>query len=85
MFPGVHAEPCHLVEDEELLSLCLGVGVCGVRPDQVLVDENPKEPDAADSLHQGPVDGDGGLAFSLLLPVVHHQLLRFADIEMKGC
>ena len=52
-------------------------------PCQVLSDVDPEEPEAADSLHRSPIDGDGGVSLSLLLPVVHNQLLGFADIEMK--
>ena len=42
-----------------------------------------KEPEAADSLHRGPVDGDGDVSVSLSLPVVYNQLLSFADVEME--
>ncbi len=54
-----------------------------VSPSQVLADVNPEEPEAADSLHHSPIDGEGGMFFSLSLPVVHDQLLCFADIEME--
>ncbi len=43
---------------------------------------NPDEPEAADSLHYNPVEGDGDVFFSLLLPVVHNRLLCFTDVEM---
>lgn len=56
-----------------------GVGV--VDPGQVLTDINPEEAEAADFLHCSPINGDGGMSFSLLLPVVHNQLLCFADVE----
>ncbi len=55
----------------------------GVSPGQVLFDMNPEEPEAANSLHHRPIDVKGGISFSLLLPVVHYQLLCFADIEME--
>ena len=42
-----------------------------------------EEPEAADSLHRSPIDGDGGVSLSLLLPVIHNQLLGFADVEME--
>ncbi len=32
-----------------------------VSPGQVLADVNPEEPEAADSLHRSPIDGEGGL------------------------
>ncbi len=35
------------------------------------------------NLHRSPADGEGGLFFSLSLPVVHNQLLCFANIEME--
>ena len=54
-----------------------------VSPGQVITDVDPEEPEAADSLHSSPVDGEGGVFYSLSLPVVHDQLLRFADIEME--
>ncbi len=43
---------------------------------------NPGEPEATDSLHNSPIDEEGGVSFSLSLPVVHSQLLCFADVEM---
>ncbi|CAB1428703.1 unnamed protein product [Pleuronectes platessa] len=52
-------------------------------PGQVISDVDPEELEAADSLHRGPVDGEGGVFHSLSLPVVHDQLLRFADVEME--
>lgn len=61
--------------------LCDGVGV--VSPAQVLADVDPKEREAADSLYCRSVDGDGGVSYSLSLPVVHRRLLRFADVEME--
>ncbi len=48
-----------------------------------LTDVDPKEPEAADSLHRSPIDGEGGVSISLSLPVVHDQLLCFADVEMR--
>ena len=54
-----------------------------VGPGQVITDVDPEEPEAADSLHSSPVAGDGGVFYSLSLPVVHDQLLCFADIEME--
>ena len=35
------------------------------------------------TLHRSPIDGDGGVSLSLLLPVIHNQLLGFADVEME--
>ena len=35
------------------------------------------------TLHSSPVDGEGGVFYSLSLPVVHDRLLRFADVEME--
>ena len=52
-------------------------------PCQVLSDVNPEEPEAADSLHHSPIDGDEGVTLSLLLHVVHNQLFGFADVEME--
>ena len=52
-------------------------------PCQVLSDVDTEEPEAADSLHRSPIDGDGGVSLSLLLPVIHNQLLGFADVEME--
>ncbi len=49
---------------------------------QVLADVNPEDPEAADSLHRSPIDGEGGMS-SLSLPVVHNQLLCFADVGME--
>ena len=54
-----------------------------VGPGQVIIDLNPKEPEAADSLHRSPVDGEGGEFYSLSLPLVHDQLLCFADVEIE--
>lgn len=34
------------------------------------------------SLHR-PIHGDGGMSFSVSLPVVHYQIVCFADIEME--
>ncbi|CAB1457121.1 unnamed protein product [Pleuronectes platessa] len=67
--PGVHVE--------------LPDGVFVMGPGQVISDVDPEELEAADSLHLGPVDGEGGVFFSSSLPVVHDQLLRFADVEME--
>ena len=58
-------------------------GVCVVGPGQVITDVDPEEPEAADSLHRSPVDGEGGVFYSLSLPVVHNQHLPFADVEME--
>ena len=49
-------------------------------PGQVITDVNPEEPEAADSLHRSPVDGEGGVFYTMSLPVVHEQLIRFADV-----
>ena len=54
-----------------------------VSPGQVLGDVDPKELEAADPLYCCPIDGDGGVSYSLLLPVVHNQLLSFAEVEME--
>lgn len=54
-----------------------------VSPGQVPTDVNPEEPEAADSLHHCPIDGDWGVSFSLWLTVVHNQLLCCA--EAVGC
>ena len=35
------------------------------------------------TVHRSPIDGDGGVSLSLLLPVIHNQLLGFADVEME--
>ncbi len=48
-----------------------------VSPGQILTDVNPEKPEAADSLHRNPI------TVSLPLPVVHNQLLCFADVEME--
>ena len=81
-YPGVHVEPPQLAEEKEPLScsLCDGVGV--VSPGQVLADEDPKELEAANPLYRHPVDGDGGVSYSLSLPEVHNHLLGFAEVEM---
>ncbi len=79
-YPGVHVEPPQPVEEEEPLFRCFCHGVGVVRPGQVLADVNPKKPEAAESLHRSPIDGDEHLSFSLSLPVVHNELLCFADI-----
>ena len=50
---------------------------------QVLSDVDTEETEAADSLHRSPIDGDGGVSLSLLLPVIHNQILCFADVEME--
>ena len=63
-----------------LKSCCFGDGVSVMSPCQVLSDVDTEEPEAADSLHRSPIDGDGGVS---LLPVVHNQLLCFADVEME--
>lgn len=34
-------------------------------------------------LHRHPVDGRGGVSSTLLLPVTHHQLRSFADIDLE--
>lgn len=60
--PGVHVEPSQLAEEKEPLC-CDGVNV--LRPGQVLGDVNPKEPEAVDSLHHSPVDGDGCVLHSV--------------------
>jgi len=52
-------------------------------PCQVVSDVDTEEPEAADSLHSSPIDGDGGVSLSLLLPVIHDQLLGFADVEIE--
>lgn len=52
-------------------------------PGEVLADVDPEEPEAADSLYLSLIDGNGGVSFSLSLPVVHNQLHCFADIEME--
>ena len=59
-------------------------GVCVAGPGQVPTDVNPEEPEEADSLHRSPANGEGGVFYSLSLPVVRDQLLRFADVEMDG-
>ena len=50
-------------------------------PCQVLRDVDTEEPEAADSLHRSPMDGNGGVSLSLLLPVIHNQLLGVADVS----
>lgn len=35
------------------------------------------------TLQCSPIDGDGGMSFSLSLPIVDNQLLCSADIEME--
>ena len=70
-------------EEEEPLFGRLPDGVCGVGPGQVIADVDPEEPEAAQTLHSSPVDGEGGVFYSLSLPVVHDWLLRFADVEME--
>ena len=57
--PGIHVEPLQPAEEEEPLSGHLPDGVCVVSPGQVIADVNPEEPEAADSLHRSPVDGEG--------------------------
>ncbi len=54
-----------------------------VSPFQVITDVEPEEPEAADSLHSSPFDGDAGVFCSLSLSVLHNMLLCFADIEME--
>ena len=44
---------------------------------------NTEELEAADPLYCCPVDGDGGVSYSLSLPVVHNQLLGFAEVLME--
>ncbi len=56
--------------------------VCVLSPGQDLADVNLEEHEAAKSLHRSPIDEEGGVSFSLSLPVVHNQLLCFADVEM---
>jgi len=76
-------EPPQPAEEEEPLWSCFGDGVSVMSPCQVLSDVDTEEPEAADSLHRSPIDGDGGVSLSLLLPVIHNQLLGFADVEME--
>ncbi len=83
-YPGVHAEPPQPAEEEELLSSCLCDDVCVVSPGLFLTDVDPAEPEATDFLHYHPIDGDRGVFFFLSLPVVHNQLLCFADVEMEA-
>ncbi len=65
-------------QKDEPLSSCLCDDVWVVSSVQVLIDVNPEEPEAVfDSS-----DGKGGVSFPLSLPVVHNQLLCFADLEM---
>ena len=66
-------------------SCCLAVddGVGGVSTGQILTDVTPEDPEAADSLYCSPIDGDGGVPFSLSLPVVHNQLLSITDDDME--
>ncbi len=52
-------------------------------PGQVLTDVDPEEPEPVDSLHRSPIDEEGGVSFSLPLPVIHDHLLCFADVEME--
>ncbi|KAI3362878.1 hypothetical protein L3Q82_001913 [Scortum barcoo] len=52
-------------------------------PGEVLADVNPEEPEAVDSLHRSPVDGEGGVFLSLPPPEVHDQLLSFAYVELE--
>ncbi|CAB1438860.1 unnamed protein product [Pleuronectes platessa] len=81
----------HQPDSRRQNSLCLVQGGaaahCSVCPvmftGQVITDVDPEETEAADSLHRSPVDGEGGMFYSLSLPVVHDQLLCFADIEME--
>ena len=37
--------------------------------------------EAVHPLHQGPVDNEGGLVPSMLLPKIHYQLLSLADVQ----
>ena len=81
--PGIHVEPPQPAEEEEPLPGRLPDGVCVVGPGQVVPDVDPEEPEAADTLHRSPVDGEGGVFYSLSLPVVHDQHLYFADVEKQ--
>lgn len=72
-----------LPSEAELLFCCLCDGVSVVSSGQVLADVNPEGPEAADSLHHSPVDGDGSMSISLSLPAVHNHLLCFADVDTE--
>ncbi len=50
---------------------------------QVLTDVNPEEPEDADSLHRSPIDGEGDMSFSPMLPVIHNQLFCFSHVEIE--
>lgn len=46
---------------------------------------NSEEPEAAESLHSSPGDGEGGVSSLLTLPELpelHNQLLSFAEVKM---
>ena len=53
-----------------------------MKPSEGLADVKPEEPEAADSLHCSPIDGDRCIS-SLSFPVFHNQLLCFADVRME--
>ncbi len=54
-----------IAEEEEQLSRCLCDDVSVVSPGQVLADVDPREPEAADSLHRSAIDGEGCVFLSL--------------------
>lgn len=68
--PGIYVGLPQPVQEEELLSYCLGDGVFMVSSGQILTDVNPDR-------------GDGAVSFSLWLPVVQNQLLRFAHVQIE--
>ena len=75
-----HAEFLQSPEVEEallrLFHLCVG-------PCQVLCDVHTNELEAFDLLHCSPVNVNRDVV-PLLIPVIHNQLLRFADVEGKS-
>lgn len=71
------------MEEEEPLSHRPCDGAWVMSPGQVFADVNPGEPETIDSLPICPIDGDGGVPFSLSLPVIYSQHLYFAHVEME--
>ncbi len=74
LYLGVHVEPPHPAEEEEPLSGCFYDSVGVVSPGNLKL---------LTLSTVVPLIEKGGVSFSLSLPVVHNQLLCFADKEME--
>ena len=66
-------------EEEALVSLLDKAGGVG-GPGQVFRDVGPQELEAGDTLNDHPIDVDGCMHASFLLPEVHDELLGFAGV-----